>query len=63
MNIITINNIKYIIEKDHDESIKSFNIRSDYILKKNPLSELDLDDVVFESYIYYYNKYLNCQYN
>lgn len=62
MNIITINNLAYIVEKDSDETIEGFNLRVRHILKNKPQSKKHLDKLIHESYLIYNKLYLKCEY-
>ena len=63
MNIVGIDNIKYIIEKQQDETLESFNMRVKYILIEKPESKKKLDLVVAESFVKYNEKHMKCKYN
>jgi hypothetical protein len=62
MNIITIDNFKYIIEKDAEETIQSFNLRTKFVLNKKPKTKKELDLLISESYIKYNELYMKCKY-
>ena len=62
MNIISIDNLTYILEKDIDETVRSFNIRINHVLEKKPETKQDLDKIIAESYIIYNKQVLNCKY-
>lgn len=63
MNIVSIGNLLYIIEKQEDETLESFNKRIKYILDLKPKTKAEMNDAISKSLIIYNEKYLKCTYD
>ena len=63
MNIVSIGNLLYIIEKQEDETLESFNKRIKHILDLKPKTKAEMNDAISKSLIIYNEKYLKCTYD